>query len=985
MTMGPPANSSNPAASELRRRHADEKDGGNAPSPPARAGMDRSSSHAPDEDGKGSRTAAAGTGTGTRKTYGRTRDGRVFVVPVTRDRIPQMLDPRQPKNVSDIFVLAVLAAHILALYALPSPQRKYVFAAIYIFWRAAYNVGIGFLLRWQSNDNTLVAWARKWQLFENPSTGKNPRPWLYNLLKRECETEIHSEFDFDNAPIEYNTWLLFRRFVDLVLLCDFVSYGLFAIACTRTPVGEAALMTLGRWALGLAIVAFNFWVKVDALRVVKDYAWYWGDFFFLVDQELTFDGVFEMAPHPMYSIGYAGYYGISMMAGSYAVLFISILAHACQFAFLVLVENPHIEKTYNPPAPRKRVEGQDHGLVQSSSETSTSPESSDSSPAFSQPSPKEIHNLLGLRNIDLFRNTDYSTCLLLLYLVILALVTPQTSFWQFMFVLHAVAWRIWYSVGLGSILHRQSEDKMWTRHFLKFGDTTDEAWRQWKGMYHISHVLCYASFIAACWKMYSVPVDWSYGFVLLLHVIGASLIALQAWTAVSIYESLGEFGWFYGDFFFERGVKLNYTSIYRFLNNPERIIGTAGLWGAVLITWSKAIFVLALISHLLTIGFLEFVEQPHMRKVYGESLRDESGLTRFIKRSLPPYVVEWQSSVDKIMDQISHLVEEMLDAARPKLAAGVSTIVRDTTALFNKYPARLAIVNSAPDLETYDPEHYSVTVEGESSSSSALTERSSGKEGTAGRFPNDLNTLIFEYGAPIKVKWTAPANHGKKDWIGLYMVADNRSREVTDVSSLGRWIPTVAGQYESTTADKGIIAYDYPVQNDYSGRVQLVGGEMIFSGDKLWWTQGVFEFRYHHDGSHNVMSISQPFEIHVARFDDEDMPLGIDTQPSYQDAVAAALLPVVQNCLDRDPDIAPSKPAEPWGSHVERDGKYAKRIVYAVRQMFGIEFAPAVVPADGSVRNLAWRICNAKQVLAPYSMSNSKGASTPGGDKPRSP
>lgn len=33
------------------------------------------------------------------------------------------------------------------------------------------------------------------------------------------------------------------------------------------------------------------------------------------------------------------------------------------------------------------------------------------------------------------------------------------------------------------------------------------------------------------------------------------------------------------------------------------------------------------------------------------------------------------------------------------------------------------------------------------------------------------------------------------------------------------------------------------------------------------------------------------------------------------------------------------------------------------RNRFGIEFAPEVVLADGSVQNLAWRICNAKKVL----------------------
>ena len=59
-----------------------------------------------------------------------------------------------------------------------------------------------------------------------------------------------------------------------------------------------------------------------------------------------FDGVFEMIFHPMYSAGYSGFYGISMITNSYAVLFVSLAAHAAQFIFLYLVEEPHIKKTY---------------------------------------------------------------------------------------------------------------------------------------------------------------------------------------------------------------------------------------------------------------------------------------------------------------------------------------------------------------------------------------------------------------------------------------------------------------------------------------------------------------------------------------------------------------------------------------------------------------------------------------------------------------
>ena len=114
-------------------------------------------------------------------------------------------------------------------------------------------------------------------------------------------------------------------------------------------------LTHSSWVGGVVLIAFNLWVKSEAHHVVKDYGWYWGDCFFQRGA-LVFDGVFELAPHPMYSVGklslishmiilravtgYAWIYGISLIVGSYPVLFVSLVAHSAQFAFLVFFENP---------------------------------------------------------------------------------------------------------------------------------------------------------------------------------------------------------------------------------------------------------------------------------------------------------------------------------------------------------------------------------------------------------------------------------------------------------------------------------------------------------------------------------------------------------------------------------------------------------------------------------------------------------------------
>lgn len=97
-------------------------------------------------------------------------------------------------------------------------------------------------------------------------------------------------------------------------ISDFLSYSLFAIANLHFPPTHSVFTHVLRWVIGWTLIVFNLWVKIDAHRVVKDYAWYWGDAFWLIVQQrdLVFDGVYEIAPHPMYSVGYAGYYGLSL-------------------------------------------------------------------------------------------------------------------------------------------------------------------------------------------------------------------------------------------------------------------------------------------------------------------------------------------------------------------------------------------------------------------------------------------------------------------------------------------------------------------------------------------------------------------------------------------------------------------------------------------------------------------------------------------------
>lgn len=226
----------------------------------------------------------------------------------------------------------------------------------------------------------------------------------------------------------------------------------------------------------------------------------------------------------------AGYYGLSLVVGSYTVFFASLAAHMCQFGFLTFFENPHIERTYGERVPLARrtplstsqssanassaedvkeavdtpeedtadTDASTPSVTDATTDTETD-ELPDVPPPRQRRQRRSTTSIAGDKNFtqretsfitqltqhdlnnryfqheavvftgwDPLRSRDVGFGLAVFYAVAVSILPRLSARTQVVLhVAHAVAWRLFHSFGLGLCLKKQSDSKWMVRHFIK--------------------------------------------------------------------------------------------------------------------------------------------------------------------------------------------------------------------------------------------------------------------------------------------------------------------------------------------------------------------------------------------------------------------------------------------------------------------------------------------------------------------------------------
>lgn len=123
----------------------------------------------------------------------------VFRVPTTHDVLTALFHPAYPKSHLDLLNLGLLGSQIVLFFVLPLSISKVFFLLYFTFWRAAYNLGLGWVLTKQSK--------RKWIVREVQKLGwldERRRPAVRNWIRKQLAGKMGSDYSFDvRHPLTY--------------------------------------------------------------------------------------------------------------------------------------------------------------------------------------------------------------------------------------------------------------------------------------------------------------------------------------------------------------------------------------------------------------------------------------------------------------------------------------------------------------------------------------------------------------------------------------------------------------------------------------------------------------------------------------------------------------------------------------------------------------------------------------------------------------
>ena len=529
-----------------------------------------------------------------------------------------------------------------------------------LFWRFMYNGFLGMILHQQSKTKFLTKWIATIQ--DAPSERFSATRHFINWLLRGTAgcNEPLSVF-----PAGFNAWMLNMQWVNVILPLDVLAFVLVVarsfevddcvfqsstlisaqtieILCTSTDI----LSYVG----GVLLFGFSVVGKHSAFKVIGHYAWFWGDFFYGLDLKLKFDGIFDVVPHPMYTVGYGWMYGCALITRSSDVTVLALGSHLLQIGFLVFVEDPHIQKLYGPETVSVPFSEKLLGVEERRSRSQSEDEGHyvDS-------------NILLVKNFDFFRASDWQLviiCILMIsgFAICSMPLEPQGGYVISTEVLFGV---VIFGRALGTaaravLLLTQARSRFWTNHFVSQGQSLGKAFTEYKRLQNTLDTCMNLSSVLLCLRYFYDNLAFGH-YMKFSHEKGpfyipavllssAAMVLLSLWALNSSYKALGDQGWFYGDFFLSekdgKKKELVYEGIYRYINNPDVILGKLWMYGLALLTLQWQVFLLALLAHGFEWLFLIAVEEPYMKRFYEAKRirKHSSALTKKLKTEILPRI-----------------------------------------------------------------------------------------------------------------------------------------------------------------------------------------------------------------------------------------------------------------------------------------------------------------------------------------------------------